>query len=214
MCTIKRKILRTITGVYVVTILRSGKKIEPFIIEELDSYVYLVFGGILHGQSESIDIKDTLDGLEEKFKLIGSQLFDSRPIWGYKHIFSALWHSEKAKKANKMISKTFSMEILLYLAGCRQIKKALNLLGVKENSNKIIGVLAASTSEVLPKAYKYLKEKIQFNPKSNIIEEFALKREWFIQQLLEDNYQGAINFSDADIEKAQLQKVALLALEM
>ena len=133
MCTIKRKILRPITGLYFVKILRSGKKIEPYIIEELDSYVYLVFGGMLQGQSESIDIKETLDGLEDKFKLIGSQLFDFRPIWGYKHIFSALWHAEKAKKANKMISKTFSMEILLYLAGCRQIKKALNLLGVKEN---------------------------------------------------------------------------------
>ncbi|MHA1978306.1 MAG: KEOPS complex subunit Cgi121 [Candidatus Hodarchaeales archaeon] len=192
--------------------MRSGQKIEPFITELLESHVYIVFGGIIQDQSEAVDIKRTLERLEERFKLVGSQLFDFRLIWGYKHIFSALWHAEKAKLANKMISNSFSMEILLYLAGCRQIKKALAMMGVKENSNKIIGVLVAETRDVLPDAYTSLREKLQFNPDGNIIEDFSRKREWFIQQLLEEKYHDAANFSDLDIEKAQLEKVALLAL--
>jgi tRNA threonylcarbamoyladenosine modification (KEOPS) complex Cgi121 subunit len=191
---------------------KERQKIDQFIIQELDSYVYLVFGGIIQDLSESIDVKGILEELEEKHKLVGSQLFDFRPIWGYKHIFSALWHAEKAKNANRMISNSFSMEILLYIAGCRQIKKALEMLGVKESTHKIIGVLVADSLDVLPVAHTDLKERIRFKPSLHIIEEFDLKREWFIQQLFEDNYQNADKFSDSDIEKAQLEKVALLAL--
>ncbi|MHA2290384.1 MAG: KEOPS complex subunit Cgi121, partial [Promethearchaeota archaeon] len=187
-------------------------KIDEFIIQELDSYTYLVFGGIIQDLGELIDVKSTLEGLGGKFKLVGSQLFDFRPIWGYKHIFSALWHAEKAKNANRMISKSFSMEILLYLAGCRQIQKALDMLGVKEGTHKIIGVLVSESGDVLPAAYNFLKETILFKPSMDIIEEFDLKREWFVQQLINDNYPNAIDFSNSDIEKAQLEKIALLTL--
>ncbi len=193
--------------------MRSVQKIRPYIIQELDSYVYLVFGAVIQNQSESIDIKKTLGELEERFMLVGSQLIDFRHIWGYKHIFSALWHTEKAKSTDKMISKSFSMEILLYLAGCRQIKKALSLLGVKNDSSKIIGILVAEAGDILPEAYSFLEEVIRFVPDINIIEEFDLKREWFIQQLLDENYHNAASFSNSDIEKAQLEKVALLALD-
>ena len=104
------------------------------------------------------------------------------------------------------------MEILLYLAGCRQIKKAIEMLGVKKNSNKIIGVLVAETREVLPEAYTFLCEIINLIPEISIIEDFSSKREWFVQQLLDDKYYNAANFCNAEIEKAQLEKVALLAL--
>jgi tRNA threonylcarbamoyladenosine modification (KEOPS) complex Cgi121 subunit len=192
--------------------LRSGHKIEPYVIQELDSHVYLVFGGLIQDQSRSIDIKTTLKELENRFTLVGAQLIDFRLIWGYKHIFSALWHAERAKSTNKMISKSFSMEILLYLAGCRQIKKALEMLGVKDNSEKIIGVLVAKTHNRLPEAFQFLKKTVPFAPNVGIIEQFDLKRKWFVEQLINEDYHDATYFSDAEIEKTQLEKVALLAL--
>ncbi len=192
--------------------MRSGHKIEPYVIQELDSYVYLVFGATIQDQSKSINIKSILDELEDKFELVGSQLFDFRLIWGYKHVYSALWHAEKAKISNNMISKSFSMEILLYLAGCRQIKKALDMLGVKSNSEKIIGVVVGENRKELPEAFQFLKNTIQFDADTSIIEQYDLKRKWLIEQLLKENYQYANTFSDVEIEKAQLEKVALLAL--
>ena len=65
--------------------------------------------------------------LVEDNNLIGAQIVDYLLIWGHQHIYSALWHAEKAKINKSMISNSFSIEILLYLAGYRQIKKAIEL---------------------------------------------------------------------------------------
>ncbi len=112
-----------------------------------------------------------------------------------------------------MISNSFSIEILLHLAGYRQIKKAINLLGVKKGSNKVIGVLAAEKVYNLTAAYLNLKEVLLLQNNLNLIEDFSSKRNDMIKQLEKEGYQLASEFSHKDIEKAILQKVALLSLE-
>lgn len=182
-------------------------------IEKLDSYSYLVFGGVLQSSISPTTIRDILNGLTRENKLLGAQLFDHRLIWGYRHIHSALWHAEKAKKSESMISKTLAMEILLYTAGCRQIKKAIELVGIQEDTNKIICVLLANTETPLSESYLIVKEKLQLQSDLTVIENFSEKKEAVKKYLKDEGYKNVNHFSNEEIEKIFLQKVALLSLE-
>jgi tRNA threonylcarbamoyladenosine modification (KEOPS) complex Cgi121 subunit len=154
-----------------------------------------------------------LKQLIEENNLIGAQIVDYLLIWGYQHIHSALWHAEIAMMSDSMISNSFSMEILLYLAGYRQIKKAINLLGVKKDSNKIIGVLVSEKEANLPAAFETLKETFLLEINIDIIKDFVSKRKDIVDYLEKEGYQNASDFSSMDIEKAILQRIALLSLE-
>ena len=159
-------------------------------------------------------IRGILNELTREFKLSGAQLFDHRLIWGYRHLHSALWHAEKAKKTESMISKTLAMEILLYTAGCRQIKKAIELIGIQEDTNKIIGVLIANKESSLSESYLDVKDKLQLQSDLTVIENFSEKKDAVMKYLEDEGYKKADQFSNKEIEKIFLQKVALLSLEI
>jgi len=105
------------------------------------------------------------------------------------------------------------MEVLLYTAGCRQIKKAIELIGIQEDSNKIIGVLLASTESSLSESYLNIKEKLQLQSDLTVIEQFSEKKDAVVKYLGYEGFKNANQFSNEDIEKIFLQKVALLSLE-
>ena len=139
--------------------------------------------------------------LVEDNNLIGAQIVDYLLIWGHQHIYSALWHAEKAKINNSMISNSFSIEILLYLAGYRQIKKAIELLGVKEDSKKIIGIFVSENMANLSTAFETLKEVFLLEIDIDIIEDFTSRRKDVVNYLVKEGYQDVTEYSDEKIEK-------------
>ena len=143
---------------------------------------------------------------------MASQLFDNRYIWGYRHLYSAIWHALNAKKNNRMISKTLSIEVLLYAAGQRQIKKAIALLGIKENIDDVAGLLIGKKDNQVINANIQLQKKLHLKPNPNLLEDFSSKNQHIVEILVNEGF-PANNFTYSEIEKAILQKIALLALE-
>lgn len=143
---------------------------------------------------------------------MASQLFDNRYVWGYRHLYSAIWHALNAKKNNRMISKTLSIEVLLYAAGQRQIKKAIALLGVKENVDDVVGLLIGEKANQVINANIELQKKLYLKPNPKLLEDFSSKNQHVVEILVDEGF-PANNFNYSEIEKAILQKIALLALE-
>jgi len=112
-----------------------------------------------------------------------------------------------------MISKSLPMEIMLFAAGCRQIKKAIELIGIQEDTNKIIGVLLASRESSLSESYSSVKKKLKFQSDLTVIDNYSEKKEAVLKHLVDEGYNALTELSDQDIEKILLQKVALLTLE-
>ncbi|MHA2202151.1 MAG: KEOPS complex subunit Cgi121 [Candidatus Hodarchaeales archaeon] len=163
-------------------------------------------------ESAHSDIGMILTKNRTKYSIIGSQLFDNQYIWGYRHLFSAAWHALNARKNNRMISKTISIEVLLYVAAQRQIKKAIALLGVKKTTKDVAGILLGEASQQLINASYQLQEELHMKPNINLLDDFSSKNELFIEVLSNDGY-NATDFTFNEIEKTVLQKIALLALE-
>lgn len=72
-----------------------------------------------------------LKALESIPMLKALQSFNPTRVLNTHHLESAVWHAILAQQANKMISKSLSLEILLYLSCQRQIHKGIEYLGLK-----------------------------------------------------------------------------------
>ncbi|MFX0151065.1 MAG: KEOPS complex subunit Cgi121 [Candidatus Hodarchaeota archaeon] len=150
--------------------------------------------------------------ISSDFGLIAAQLLDNRFVWGRQHLFSAIWHAYNAEKNDRMISKTLSMEILLYTAGQRQIKKAIKLLGVKNNTKDVLGILIGDNETPLIKACFEIQKELNLQLNLKILDDFSAKEQFFIQMLIKDGF-SAEEFTFNEIKKAIMQKIALLAIE-
>jgi tRNA threonylcarbamoyladenosine modification (KEOPS) complex Cgi121 subunit len=153
-----------------------------------------------------------LKQISSDFGLIAAQIINNRFVWGRQHLLSAIWHAHNAEKNNRMISKTLSMEILLYTAGQRQIKKAIKLLGVKESTKDVVGILIGDNEAPLIKACFKIQKKLSIQLNLRILDDFSSKEQFFIQMLIKDGF-SAREFTFDEIKKAIMQKIALLAIE-
>lgn len=64
--------------------------------------------------------------------ILAVQSFRQDSVLNQNHLFSAVYHSWNAFKTENMISKSLSVEFLLYLSGQRQITKAFEMFGLSD----------------------------------------------------------------------------------
>jgi len=189
--------------------------VEQYIIDSIDQMHVVIFAGALHQQVDPVEIGTTLNQVISTYSLELAQIFDNRYVWGHRHLKSAIWHAYQAFTTSQLISKTLSMEVLLYIAGMRQIQKALRLVGVRSATPHIAGVLGGGTHDQLVTVFKCLQDTLNFQADVALLEDLPPKREFLWELLTTDvQYQRTLqDFSNFDIEKAVLQRIALLALE-
>jgi KEOPS complex subunit Cgi121 len=109
--------------------LQSSKNIEYLIInQQVMNYM------ILGAAGELADVVDVIAKLKELGAKYNShiQLFDANFIFGRDHLESAVLHAERAFDNNSNLAGDPSIEILLYASGERQIKQAIDKLGIKK----------------------------------------------------------------------------------
>jgi len=133
-------------------------------------------------------------------------------VWNLAHVESAIWHSMNAFSEERLISRTLSLEILLYLSGERQISRALTGFGLKYSTTQILGILIADTEDKLKKAIIYLQQTFCIELNKKIFDDPETKFNYFVKKIRDEGLESEGLDIDA-IEKFLLQKTALLALE-
>jgi KEOPS complex subunit Cgi121 len=205
-------VLRSTNEWFLSTLHRRDCSITQYNVEKIDGKLLLYFTGSPSTSISPLAIGEILGEATSQFSLNACQIFDNRYIWGLKHLFSAIWHALSAEKDKRMISNTLSMEILLYAAGQRQIKKALSQLGVKKDTKEIVGVMLSEKEPSLFNAFDFVVEKTGITLNLDLLDNFNSKKLHMIDFLIKEGY-SATNFTFNEIEKAILQRVALLALD-
>ena len=132
--------------------------------------MYKIFGAI--GNIQNVDgfLKNIREYSEENKIII--QVFNADFIFGEKHLISAFEHAKRAMERKTNTTNSLEMEILLYAAGERQLKKAIPKIGVKKGVNNLAFILIDTTEKKLDQIAK------QF------IKQFSLRRE---DKVLEGN---------------------------
>lgn len=98
------------------------------------------------------DVNQFLNLIREELNDAAVQFFDANLIAGWQHLYFATLNALKAFKNGTNISKNLAVECLLYASAQRQIRVALDLIGIKQSSSKIAVLVIADKKSVAEKS--------------------------------------------------------------
>ena len=115
------------------------------------------------------------DVLKIKSRLIEDEntiaFFDSRNIICEQQIDTAMYRAMRSFKSNKAIAKQFNIELMLHLAGTHQIKIALDLFDLQQNTKEIVIIQSTSNYNI----YNSNPGLPSFNPSNEILDKLNIK---------------------------------------
>jgi len=136
-----------------------------------NTYRYLGISAITQVKPITKEMLEKVMLMSEKRNVI-IQLFDARKIATWKHIFIATINAIAAFKQKRNIASQLSLEILLYATAQRQIKDAINLLGVSEETKEVAILVLGETEKKVVSAFKQVVDFLNGKEEENLLEIF------------------------------------------
>lgn len=164
------------------------------------------------------DAKSLVDSIQKKAKGIPVQLFDASLIAGPEHLYFATLNALKAFESDMNTCKKLALEILLYASARRQIKKAVELLGVKDVSSDVAILVVAETEAKVCETLKVISDCIQGVQDDKVVELSDTKVEAIKELFAISKLELEAKSEKRDFEKEALidlviEHMALLATE-
>ncbi len=167
---------------------------------------------------------NSLDSLLKKLSSANSspntvfQLVSLSPLISKRQVLAAMEHACSAFDSKTAISSRLEFELLLRLAGKRQIKESLELLSLKEEAEQeavLIGI--GLDKKQLEKEAQNVGQQLCFRPQNRLFEKNFQKNKPLILKsygISEKQIRSFGNRKEKDaIESLVIEKMALVALE-
>ena len=142
------------------------------------------------------DINSFFGTVRRKLGDVHFQFFDARLIAGWEHLYFAALNALNAFKNKTNISKSVAVETLLYASAQRQIEKAVELLGIKPGSSRIVVLIVAEAKRRAASALKTVS-KLMMGERDDSVFELTDEKVKGIR--------GLFDISDLELE-AKLEK--------
>jgi len=187
------------------------------LIKRIEGYdKYIGVSGFRNVKIE--DTKGFLDGIRKKTEEVSVQFFNANLIAGPEHLYFAALNALKAFETNLNISNSLAVETLLYASAQRQIKKAVELLGIKAETSKVAVLVIAETEAKARETLGSISKLIPGLRDENVIElsdeKFETIRELFgISDLELEAKLEKKGFEKEALVNLVIEHVALLAIE-
>lgn len=143
------------------------------------------------------DINSFLETVRREVKEAHVQFFDARLIAGRQHLYFAALNALKAFENKSNISSSFAIEALLCASAQRQIRKALDTLGVKQDSSQVAVLIIAENRQESDDCLKVVSRLI-LGERNDSVLELTDKKSWGIKKLF--------GISDLEIEAKSRRK--------
>jgi KEOPS complex subunit Cgi121 len=136
-------------------------------IEEFGKYVAIIgFRGVEIG-----DVKTFLSKLHADLSsTVSVQVFNADLIAGSQHLYFATLNALIASKNNRALSKSLAVETVLYASAQRQIKKALDLIGLKSDSCNVAFLVIANNSNAATQSVSIITKRLNKESDESILE--------------------------------------------
>ena len=169
--------------------------------------------------NDNLDPQAILTATQQEFRDATVQFVDLDKTTGHRHILLATYNALKSRSLGQMISRSFAIEILLYIAAERQITQAFARIGV-ETKTKRIGVIATSSSpEILSRIKEHLTKSFNQECNDDLLDEWTEQRCKAIRELLgvtDEEIQTVTRSGDSipkSIQRLAIERSALLVLK-
>jgi KEOPS complex subunit Cgi121 len=128
----------------------------------------------------NVKIKDTKEFLKkirkEKPSNVETQFFDAKFVASWQHLYFAVLNALTAFKNKGNISKSLAMETLLYASAQRQIRKAMELLGIKSETSEIALLIIGQNPETVKSALSMISASVNVQHDDTVLELSEEKR--------------------------------------
>jgi len=125
---------------------KRGRRSFPTRIERLEEFDrYVAVAGFRGGGPRDVEALLRAVRGEEGARGVSVQLFDAGLIAGPEHLHFAALNALRASETGRNISHSLAVEALLYASAQRQIRKALELIGVRPESAGVAVLVIAET---------------------------------------------------------------------
>lgn len=98
------------------------------------------------------------------------QVLDAALIAGFEHIYFAVLNALKSFKAGLNISRSPAVEVLLFASGQNQIKRAIEILGVKPSSSSAALIIIANDRAGAIATFNYISNLLGGERDQSVIE--------------------------------------------
>jgi KEOPS complex subunit Cgi121 len=112
------------------------------------------------------------------------QFFDAELVATWHHLYFAVLNALLAFRSERNISKSVAMETMLYASAQRQIRKALQLVGVKRDSANVAVVITGENPDSVEAFLSAVSKRIGVEPDDTVLE-VSREKAWRIRQAFE-----------------------------
>jgi tRNA threonylcarbamoyladenosine modification (KEOPS) complex Cgi121 subunit len=107
------------------------------------------------------DVEELLERVYSKKPLnVEIQFFDAKAVATWQHLYFAVLNALKAFKNKENISKSLAMETVLYGSAQHQIRKAMEILGIKPGTSNVALLVVGEESETVESTVQMISEQL------------------------------------------------------
>ena len=103
------------------------------------------------------------------------QFFDAELVATWQHLYFAVLNALLAFRNERNISKSVVMEVMLYASAQRQIRKALQIIGVKRDSANVAVVIIGENPDSVKAVLSAVSKRVGVEPDETVLELTAEK---------------------------------------
>ena len=153
------------------------------------------------------DINDFFEHFRTENVEAHVQFFDATHVAGPQHLYFAAVNALNAFEKGTNISNNLAIETLLYASAQRQIKKAVKMLGIKQDSSEVAALIITENQHRKDESLRLITRTVPGERDDSILE-LTSKKTVEIRKLF-----GISNLEfEAKLEKEGLEKEALTDL--
>ena len=169
--------------------------------------------------NDNLDPQAILTATRQEFKDAAIQFVDLDKTAGHRHILLATYNALKSRSLDQMISRSFAIEILLYVAAERQITQAFTRTGVQKETKRIGVIATSSSAEIFSRIKEHLTKSFNQECNDDLLDEWTEQRSQAIRGLFkmtDKEIQTVTRSGDSirkSIQRLAIERSALLAVK-
>lgn len=162
-------------------------------VEEFDKFIGIV--GLRNVKIENVD--DFLRNVRREVKTVQVQFFDAKLVASRNHLYFAALNALKAFESKLNRSRNLAVEALLYASAQRQIRNAVDIIGINSNSTEVAVLMIAKRRQEADAALETVSKLILGQRDDDVLE---LTEEKF------DDIKKLFGISDMELEAKMVRK--------
>lgn len=116
------------------------------------------------------DVKSFFEQFRKENQDISVQFFDASTIAGSQHLYFAALNALNAFEKKVNISNNLAVEVLLYASAQRQISKAVEMLGIKQDSSQVATVIISEKENKTTDYIRLVSSALSGERDDNVLE--------------------------------------------